>query len=61
MFTAMGNIVPSHMMDKKLFPFETMRATGQATPDGDIAFDEEEHCGTPAEAPGVIRLTRDEA
>ena len=56
-FTAMGNIVPSHMMDKKLFPFETMRATGQAEPDGDIAFDDDESCATPAPA-SVITLQR---
>ncbi|WP_235533554.1 MULTISPECIES: tRNA 2-thiocytidine(32) synthetase TtcA [unclassified Roseateles] len=56
-FTAMGNIVPSHMMDKKLFPFETMRATGQAEPDGDIAFDDHESCATPAPA-AVITLQR---
>ncbi|HEY0956275.1 MAG TPA: tRNA 2-thiocytidine(32) synthetase TtcA [Roseateles sp.] len=59
-FTAMTNIVPSHMMDKKLFPFETARATGQAEPDGDIAFDDDESCAPPATA-SVIRLTRDEA
>jgi tRNA 2-thiocytidine biosynthesis protein TtcA len=44
MFSAMGNIVPSHMLDRKLFPFETMRATGQAEPGGDIAFDDDEAC-----------------
>jgi tRNA 2-thiocytidine biosynthesis protein TtcA len=54
MFTAMGNITPSHMMDRKLFPFTTIKATGRPEPDGDIAFDEDEQCGTPA--PGVIRL-----
>ncbi|MFG6416271.1 tRNA 2-thiocytidine(32) synthetase TtcA [Roseateles sp. DC23W] len=59
-FTAMTNIVPSHMMDKKLFPFETMKATGQAEPEGDIAFDDDESCAPPATA-SVIRLTRDEA
>ncbi|WP_295535138.1 tRNA 2-thiocytidine(32) synthetase TtcA [uncultured Pseudacidovorax sp.] len=59
-FTAMTNIVPSHMMDKKLFPFETMKATGKAEPDGDIAFDDDESCAPPAPA-SVIRLTRDEA
>ncbi|MFT7775217.1 tRNA 2-thiocytidine(32) synthetase TtcA [Roseateles sp.] len=56
-FTAMGNIVPSHMMDKKLFPFETARATGQAEPDGDIAFDDDESCATPAAA-SIITLQR---
>ena len=54
MFTAMANISPSHMMDRKLHPFTTIKATGRPEPEGDIAFDEDEQCGTPA--PGVIRL-----
>ncbi|MFL6629536.1 MAG: tRNA 2-thiocytidine(32) synthetase TtcA [Vitreoscilla sp.] len=53
-FTAMANITPSHMMDRKLHPFTTIRASGQPEPDGDIAFDEDETCGTPK--PGVIRI-----
>lgn len=57
-FTAMTNIVPSHMMDKKLFPFETIRATGQASPDGDIAFDDDESCATPSTTASVITLQR---
>ena len=61
MFTAMGNIVTSHMMDRSLFPFQTIKATGAPVQDGDIAFDEEEHCGTGAtEATSVIRLVRDD-
>jgi len=59
MFTAMSNIVPSHMMDRKLFPFETIKATGAPVEDGDIAFDEDEACHTPSSAP-VIKLHRDE-
>ncbi len=54
MFTAMANITPSHMMDRQLYPFTTIRATGRPEPDGDIAFDEDEQCGTPV--PGVIRV-----
>ena len=54
MFTAMGNITLSHMMDRKLFPFTTIQATGRPEPEGDIAFDEDEQCGTPA--PGVVRI-----
>ena len=54
MFTAMGNITPSHMMDRQLFPFTTIRATGRAEPGGDIAFDEDEHCGSPPA--GVVRI-----
>ena len=57
-FTAMGNIVTSHMMDKKLFPFETIKATGEATADGDIAFDDDESCATPSAAQSVITLQR---
>ena len=53
-FTAMANITPSHMMDRNLHPFTTIRATGRAEPDGDIAFDEDESCATPK--PGVIRI-----
>ena len=54
-FTAMANITPSHMMDRALYPFTTLRATGRPEPEGDIAFDEDESCATPA-APSVIRL-----
>ena len=61
MFTAMGNIVPSHMMDRKLFPFASIRATGVADAGGDIAFDDDESCATPSEAPiSLVRLQRDE-
>ena len=60
MFTAMGNIVTSHMMDRKLFPFETIKATGTPMPDGDIAFDEEENCGDTAASGSVIRMVRDD-
>ena len=45
LFKAMGNIVPSHMMDRNLFPFTTLQATGVPDVDGDRAFDEDETCG----------------
>ena len=41
MFNALSNVVPSHLMDHKLFPFGGLRATGVADPAGDIAFDED--------------------
>ncbi|MCR5884053.1 tRNA 2-thiocytidine(32) synthetase TtcA [Rhizobacter sp. J219] len=50
LFTAMGNIVPSHMMDRNLYPFTTLKTTGVADPAGDIAFDEDESCATPSGA-----------
>ncbi|HEX5687773.1 MAG TPA: tRNA 2-thiocytidine(32) synthetase TtcA [Ideonella sp.] len=49
MFSAMGNITLSHMMDRSLYPFTSIRATGQPDPTGDKAFDEDEDgCATPA-------------
>lgn len=48
MFSALQNIVPSHLMDRSLFPFETIRATGEASEDGDKAFDDEPLPGTQA-------------
>jgi tRNA 2-thiocytidine biosynthesis protein TtcA len=41
MFSALANVVPSHLMDHGLFPFTSLRATGVADPQGDVAFDEE--------------------
>ncbi len=60
MFTAMGNIVTSHMLDRNLYPFQTIQATGAPVENGDIAFDEEENCGTTAASSSVIRLVRDD-
>ena len=52
MFSAMGNITLSHMMDRKLHPFETLKATGLPDPDGDKAFDEDDDGARPVnEAP----------
>lgn len=45
MFTALANIVPSHLMDRTLYPFTTIQSTGKPMPGGDIAFDEDEGCG----------------
>ena len=41
MLTAMSKVVPSHLMDTKLFPFATLKTTGEPSANGDIAFDEE--------------------
>jgi tRNA 2-thiocytidine biosynthesis protein TtcA len=56
MFNSMSNIVTSHMMDRNLFPFTTLKATGVADPAGDRAFDEdeEETCA----APGPLSIVR---
>ena len=36
---AIGTVVPSHLMDRALFDFAAVRATGRAEPGGDTAFD----------------------
>jgi tRNA 2-thiocytidine biosynthesis protein TtcA len=41
MLKALQNVVPSHLMDRGLFPFETLQTTGLPSDDGDTAFDEE--------------------
>ena len=53
MFRAMGHIVPSHMMDRNLYPFTTIQPTGVPDAQGDRAFDDddEEACA-PAASPG---------
>lgn len=50
MFTALANIVPSHLMDRNFYPFTTIKATGAPVAGGDIAFDEDEGCGPVGEA-----------
>ncbi len=58
MLTAMGNVVPSHLMDRNLYPFATLQATGVADAGGDKAFDEEP-CEPPPPAPGALRIAPD--
>jgi tRNA 2-thiocytidine biosynthesis protein TtcA len=41
MLSALQNVVPSHLMDRKLYPFETIQTTGMPVEGGDTAFDEE--------------------
>jgi tRNA 2-thiocytidine biosynthesis protein TtcA len=53
MFTALANVVPSHLMDRKLYPFATVKPTQVPMPGGDIAFDEDESCGTPTASGGT--------
>ena len=38
-YNALAKVVPSHLLDRSLFDFAAVRATGHAEPDGDIAFD----------------------
>jgi tRNA 2-thiocytidine biosynthesis protein TtcA len=38
-FSALATVTPSHLMDRRLFDFGAVRATGNAAADGDTAFD----------------------
>jgi tRNA 2-thiocytidine biosynthesis protein TtcA len=55
MHRAFANVVPSHLMDRALFPFETIRPTGEVNLQGDKAFDEDEDdaCATPTAVAGL--------
>ena len=53
---ALGNVVPSHLMDRNLHPFATLQANGVRPEVGDIAFDEDDACGSPAQ-PSRVRVT----
>ena len=52
MLRAMGQLTPSHLLDRNLHPFATLQPTGVADPMGDKAFDDDEACADPA----VVRL-----
>jgi tRNA 2-thiocytidine biosynthesis protein TtcA len=61
MFNALGHVVPSHLLDRNLYPFAALQTTGVADASGDKAFDDEdEACGTPPAASPVIALRLDE-
>ena len=46
MFSALQNIVPSHLMDGKRHDFKGIKTTGVADADGDKAFDADEFNGS---------------
>ena len=52
MLRAMGHVTRSHLLDRNLYPFTTLKARGVPQAEGDIAFDEEP-CAPPA---AVVRL-----
>ncbi len=47
MFTALQNVVPSHLMDAKLHDFKGIHTTGVADAEGDKAFDPESFAPPP--------------
>ena len=56
-FSALSTVVPSHLMDKSLFNFTDLQVTGEASPNGDIAFDEDP-CSTPTT--NIVRFGADD-
>src|SRR5450830_396414 len=46
-FSSLSTVAPSHLMDRNLFDFAGLKASGEADPNGDIAFDDEP-CAAPA-------------
>jgi tRNA 2-thiocytidine biosynthesis protein TtcA len=40
-FNALGNVVPTHLLDRTLRDFAAVRATGATMPDGDRAYDDD--------------------
>ena len=57
MLSALQNVVPSHLMDRKLYPFETIQTTGLPVEDGDTAFDDEPL--PVASAPSIIPVRKE--
>ena len=41
MLHAMAHVTPSHLLDRRLYPFSTLQTTGVPDADGDKAFDDE--------------------
>ena len=56
---AMQAVTPSHLMDRAIYPFAALKANGEASESGDIAF-YDDPCTTGDDAVGAIRITRRE-
>jgi tRNA 2-thiocytidine biosynthesis protein TtcA len=60
-YNALAKVVPSHLMDRQLFDFAAVHATGRPEPDGDLGFDADPALGpAPEAAGGVIPLRVDD-
>jgi tRNA 2-thiocytidine biosynthesis protein TtcA len=59
MANAMGRVMPSHLADRKLYPFTTLQPSGVADPGGDKAFDADDECGSSGAAVVALKLNDD--
>ncbi len=50
-FNSLQRVTPSHLMDRGLFDFAAVAATGEASSEGDKAFDQDEDFGSFATVP----------
>ncbi len=59
MAAALGNVVPSHLQDRRLHPFATLQTTGVADPGGDHAFDADDEPCAPPPRPAGLEMAMD--
>ncbi|NUZ06461.1 tRNA 2-thiocytidine(32) synthetase TtcA [Piscinibacter koreensis] len=64
-FRALGDVVPSHLADRRLYGFEALAPTGMPDAEGDVAFDDpleaadDGACGAAAAPISVVSLHRE--
>jgi tRNA 2-thiocytidine biosynthesis protein TtcA len=58
-FSSLSTVAPSHLMDKDLFSFKDLQITGEASTNGDIAFDEDP-CSTATQAVVSLFLNKED-
>jgi tRNA 2-thiocytidine biosynthesis protein TtcA len=56
MANAMQRVMPSHLADRKLYPFTTLQPGGVADPGGDKAFDPDDGCASAAQPLVALKL-----
>ena len=50
-FNALGEVVPTHLLDRRLRDFASIRTSGMPLPDGDVAFDDDPAAKSPRPRP----------
>ena len=56
-FKSLTRVAPSHLLDRKLFDFAAVAATGSPVAEGDVAFDRDEDYSSFATVPMLLRAT----